>query len=75
MGDERVATIIAGIITVVWVASVSLDAVWKQYDPPSTIHALMMAVVGWAFGSRYKQYVKGKVREDIEQEEKESQSE
>ena len=51
--DERVPTSIATVITVVWVLSLTLDATWGSYDPPPTIHALMMLVAGWAFGERY----------------------
>jgi hypothetical protein len=53
VADEKVATYIALAITVVWVLSVALDAVWPPYDPPATVHALMMAVAGWAFGQQY----------------------
>ena len=51
--NDRLATAIAITITVVWLASVVLDAVWPKYDPPTSIHPLMMAVAGWAFGQRY----------------------
>jgi hypothetical protein len=51
--NDRIATIIALVITIVWTLSLVLDAVWSKYDPPGTVHALMMAVAGWAFGQRY----------------------
>lgn len=51
--DQKAPTIIAGIITAVWFGSMVLDATWAAYDPPGSIHALMMAVAGWAFGERY----------------------
>ena len=51
--EDKVATRIAYVIVVVWTASIVLDAAWKEYAPPATIHALMMAVAGWAFGQRY----------------------
>lgn len=53
MSSERTATVIAGVIVVLWVASFILDATSRSYDPPASIHALMMAVAGWAFGQRY----------------------
>lgn len=53
MQTDRVATGIALLITTVWTLSIILDATWRAYDPPATIHALMMAVAGWAFGHRY----------------------
>jgi hypothetical protein len=51
--NDRIATAIAIVITIVWTLSLVLDAVWAKYDPPGTVHALMMAVAGWAFGQRY----------------------
>lgn len=44
---ERLAYIITGC----WVISFGVDLVVKSYDPPATVHALMMAVAGTAFTS------------------------
>lgn len=43
--------VLGWVITGAWAASFVLDAVVKTYDPPWTIHALMMVVAGAAFGS------------------------
>lgn len=53
MHNANVATWIAEIITAVWVASLVADGIWPTYDPPVTIHALMMAAAGWAFAGGY----------------------
>jgi lipopolysaccharide export LptBFGC system permease protein LptF len=52
MDRDRIAAIIALVVLVAWVVSFILDAAWPAYDPPPTIHALMMLVAGWAFGER-----------------------
>jgi hypothetical protein len=52
MDRERLALWIALIITVVWTASLVVDGFVESYDPPATVHALMMIVAGWAFGER-----------------------
>lgn len=53
VSGDRAAVVIALVVTAVWVASCVADAVVAAYDPPATVHALMMAVAGWAFGQRY----------------------
>lgn len=53
MAGSQFATWMAGIITFVWVASLITDAAWPAYEPPVTIHALMMAAAGWAFAGGY----------------------
>lgn len=62
MVEDKVATRIAYTILVVWTASIVLDAAWKEYAPPATIHALMMAVAGWAFGQRYLMRARGEAQ-------------
>lgn len=42
--------IISYIITAVWVVSFFVDIVAKGYQPPPTVHALMMLVAGALFG-------------------------
>lgn len=39
------------LITGAWAASFLLDAAIRDYDPPVSVHALMMVVAGAAFGS------------------------
>lgn len=48
--DNRVATVLAGVITTAWAVSFIVDIIVKPYDPPASIHALMMMVAGAVFG-------------------------
>lgn len=43
--------ILAWLITVAWAASFIVDMLPYDYDPPASIHALMMIVASAAFGS------------------------
>lgn len=45
--------ILGWIITIAWAASLIADAVLKDYDPPISIHAVMMLVAGAAFGGQF----------------------
>lgn len=49
---ERLPSAIGWTVTVAWAASFVLDAVLKNYEPPVTVHALMMLVAGAAFGGQ-----------------------
>lgn len=46
---HKLAGIIAVVITVVWTVSFLADLLEPRYDPPPTVHALMMLVAGAAF--------------------------
>ena len=46
MNKDKVAVRLAYTITLLWTISFFADLFVKSYDPPSTIHALMMAVAG-----------------------------
>lgn len=47
---NRLATIVAAVITAVWAASFIIDAVVHDYDPPPTVGAIMLIVAGALFG-------------------------
>lgn len=49
--DKGFPLFLARVVTGVWVLSMMGDAAVQSYDPPATVHGLMMAVAGWAFGS------------------------
>lgn len=48
--NNKVATVLAGVITTAWGVSFITDIVVKNYDPPASVHALMMMVAGAVFG-------------------------
>lgn len=48
--NDRLATAIGVMITVAWAVSFVLDAALPRYEPPQTVHALMLIVAGAAFG-------------------------
>lgn len=50
--DERIAGIIALTVTLVWAASMLVDAFSKTYQPPVFIHACLLATVGFILGFR-----------------------
>lgn len=53
--DKRITNAIAIVATVLWATSFVLDAVLKNYEPPLSVHAVMMTVAGAAFaGSVFK---------------------
>lgn len=47
--NSRLSNAIGVVVTAAWSISFLADIVIKGYDPPSTVHALMMIVVGAAF--------------------------
>lgn len=47
--DRRVSNAIAIVVTVVWAASFLADAFIESYDPPPSVHTIMMLVGGAAF--------------------------
>lgn len=48
--NNKLATNLAYVITAAWGISFLVDIPVKSYDPPATIHALMMLVAGAVFG-------------------------
>lgn len=48
--NNKVATGLAIVITIVWAISFIVDVLVKGYDPPASVHALMMMVAGAVFG-------------------------
>ena len=48
--DRRLAKFLAYIITLAWAVSFTIDIVNPAYDPPASIHPLMLLVAGGAFG-------------------------
>lgn len=48
--DRRLAKVLAYVITVAWAISFTIDIVNPDYDPPASIHPLMLLVAGGAFG-------------------------
>lgn len=48
--NNKVATGLAIVITVVWAISFIVDVIVTAYDPPASVHALMMMVAGAVFG-------------------------
>lgn len=47
--SKKLVTAIAIVIVVAWAVSFILDAVNPNYDPPESLHALMLLVAGAAF--------------------------
>lgn len=48
--DKRIINAIAITSLTLWAISFVLDAVIRTYDPPASIHIIMMTVAGAAFG-------------------------
>lgn len=48
--DKRIINAIAVTALVLWAISFVLDAVIRTYDPPASVHIIMMTVAGAAFG-------------------------
>jgi hypothetical protein len=48
--NNKVATRLAYVITAFWALSFLVDIIVKTYDPPASVHALMMIVAGAVFG-------------------------
>lgn len=49
--DKRLAAAIAIVITTAWAVSFILGALNPAYNPPPSIHPLMLIVAGAAFGT------------------------
>lgn len=49
--DKRLAAAIAIVITTAWAVSFILGALNPDYNPPASIHPLMLIVAGGAFGT------------------------
>lgn len=47
---DRLRNAIGWTVLIAWGTSFVLDAALKNYDPPVSVHALMMIVAGAAFG-------------------------
>lgn len=50
--DEKTAGFIALVVTVVWAASMLVDALSASYQPPVMIHASLLTTVGILLGFR-----------------------
>lgn len=48
--DDRLRNAIGYLVTATWGVSFVLDALLVNYEPPVSVHALMMLVAGAAFG-------------------------
>lgn len=48
--DKRIVNAIAIVAIVLWAVSFILDAMIATYDPPASVHIVMMTVAGAAFG-------------------------
>lgn len=48
--NERIALWLAVVITLAWAVSFIVDIVNSHYDPPASVHALMLIVAGAVFG-------------------------
>ncbi len=49
--DKQMTLVLGYVIIGAWVVSFLADLVLPHYDPPPTLHALMMIVAGAAFGN------------------------
>jgi hypothetical protein len=47
--DKRMVTILGYLIMIAWGLSMIADVAVKGYDPPPTVHGLMMLFAGAAF--------------------------
>lgn len=47
--NKTLINVIAFVITVAWSISFILDSILPRYDPPESVHALMLIVAGAAF--------------------------
>lgn len=48
--DRRIAVLLAVVITIAWAVSLTVDILNNEYDPPASVHMLMMVVSGAVFG-------------------------
>lgn len=49
-GLDRVRIVVAWIVVGAWLATLLYAAVDRSYQPPATVHLLMMAVAAFLFG-------------------------
>lgn len=62
--DKRITNAIAIVALILWTVSFILDAVLVKYEPPLSVHAVIMLVAGAAFtGSVLKKVPKEKDEE------------
>ena len=55
MISDRTATVIIGVVTVIWALNIVAGMTsWNDYQPSESINAIFMAVVGGAFALRGK---------------------
>jgi hypothetical protein len=47
--NKKLINVIAVVITAIWSISFILDAINPRYDPPESVHALMLIVAGATF--------------------------
>jgi uncharacterized membrane protein AbrB (regulator of aidB expression) len=50
VGIDRLRVVLAWLIVGAWVATIVYAAVDRTYQPPPTVHLLMMAVAAFLFG-------------------------
>ena len=48
--NERIALWLTVVITTAWAISFIVDITRTEYDPPASVHALMLIVAGAVFG-------------------------
>lgn len=48
--DQKIRLFLAGVITIAWAISFIVDIRVKDYEPPASLHPLMMIVAGAVFG-------------------------
>lgn len=51
--NQKFVDALGWVITVMWAASMMLHAANIGYEPPASIHLLMMVVAGTAFGTSF----------------------
>lgn len=51
-GTTRLRIVIGWVVVGAWVGSIIIDASIPDYDPPASIHLLMMLVAGALFGPK-----------------------
>jgi hypothetical protein len=51
--NQKFVDILGWVITVAWALSMGLHATNIGYEPPASIHVLMMVVAGAAFGTNF----------------------
>lgn len=51
--NQRFVDVLGWVITAAWGLSMALNAAGIGYEPPASIHLLMMVVAGTAFGTNF----------------------